>query len=44
MITRVRERFADENSELHEQFFADTDYDSIFGSPKDEQSNLERSV
>ncbi|MFT4514027.1 MAG: hypothetical protein ACI89X_000310 [Planctomycetota bacterium] len=40
--TRVREHFAAENRELHQQFFADLDYDELFGPRKDEQDILER--
>ena len=42
LLARIRARFADQNHQLHQQHFADTDYDEVFGPPKTEQANLER--
>ena len=44
LLARIREHFAEENRALHEQFFADTNYDSVFGPPKNEQGNHELSM
>lgn len=44
LLARIRDRFDVSNRELHQMFFADTDYEVVFGPRKDEQSRLEQNA
>ena len=42
LVARIRAHFEDENRALHREFFADLDYDELFGPRLDEQQRSER--